>query len=298
MSLQATMSRVETGTAGYDVANINGSLGSLVSRLATSSFDIRQAQELRYQVFCDELALGQRQISIPAGRDADRWDEICDHILIYDNARDSQSAKRPVATSRLLSSASAISQSSGFYSQDEFDVKGLMGRYPELDFLELGRTCVLQKWRNRRCMELLWHAMWAYAIEQNTDVLIGCASFLGTDYRQFSEPLSYLFHNHRTPERWNIPATTDTGFSMNLMKAADIDAKAAFHALPPLIKGYLRLGAWIGGEAVIDRKFGTVDIFVVLPIANLNPRHVAHYGKNAERYAGKPSAILPVPNSL
>ena len=284
MSLQAAMCS-RTGIDARDIDNINGSLGSLVSRLATSDAEIRQAQELRYRVFCDELALGQSPVSTLAGRDADRWDKICDHILIYDTGQGAQSEKAPVATSRLLSSAVAVNQSSGFYSQDEFDVEGLMERYPELDFLELGRTCVSPNWRTRRCMELLWHAMWAYAIDRDTDVLIGCASFLGTDYHQFAEPLSYLFHNHRAPDHWNAPATADASFSMNLKKPLDIDPKAAFHTLPPLIKGYLRLGAWTSGEAVIDRQFGTVDILVILPVANINPRHVAYYGKQATRYA-------------
>jgi putative hemolysin len=64
-----------------------------------------------------------------------------------------------------------------------------------------------------------------------------------------------------------------------------IDMKKALHALPPLIKGYLRLGAYVGDGAVVDRQFGTTDVLIVLPVSAINPRYIGHFGAGAERHA-------------
>jgi putative hemolysin len=72
---------------------------------------------------------------------------------------------------------------------------------------------------------------------------------------------------------------------MDLMPDAKINARRALSALPPLIKGYLRLGCRVGEGAVIDRQFGTTDVLVILPVADIDRRYISYYGEEADRYA-------------
>ena len=97
--------------------------------------------------------------------------------------------------------------------------------------------------------------------------MIGCASLDGTEPKQLAMPLSFLHHYARAPEEWRARALPERYVEMNRMSKEAIDPKAALRALPPLIKGYLRLGAYIGDGAVVDHEFGTTDVLIVLPVA-------------------------------
>src|SRR5581483_3257279 len=173
----------------------------------------------------------------------------------------------------------------GFYSAAEFDVDALLTRHQGLRFLELGRSCVLAPYRNRRTVELLWHGIWAYVLQHRIDVMLGCASLDGTDPERLRLPLAFLHHFARAPQPWLAQALAGRRIDTNLMPREAIDPRAALRTLPPLIKGYLRLGASIGDGAVIDRQFGTTDVLIVLPVAAINTRYVAHFGCDASRHA-------------
>lgn len=263
-------------------APVLGRLGSLETRLARTPAEIRQAQSLRYQVFFREMSATPGTLARLTGRDKDRWDAVCDHLLVIETAG---GGERIVGTYRFLRDGVARAAGTGFYSQDEFDLAALIARHPERSFMELGRSCVLPQWRTKRTIELLWQGIWAYVLANRIDVMTGCASFGGTDPAALAEPLSFLFHHAAAGPEWAAPATARERVSMDMVPAHAIDAKRALHALPPLIKGYLRLGARFGREAAIDRRFGTTDVLVVLPVENLNPRYVDHYGADAGRYA-------------
>jgi putative hemolysin len=172
-----------------------------------------------------------------------------------------------------------------FYTAQEFDVEPLMRRHAGLHFMELGRSCVLPQWRNKRTMELMWHGVWAHVLSREADVLTGCASFPGTDPAAFAEPLSFLHHFASPPEEWDVKACAPERVPTGLLPREAVNAKRALHALPPLIKGYLRLGAKFAREAAIDRAFGTTDVLVILPVESINRRYVAHYGADAGRFA-------------
>ena len=139
--------------------------------------------------------------------------------------------------------------------------------------------------RNKRTVELLWAGIWSYVREHKLDVLFGCASLEGTDPDKLAMPLSFLHHYARAPETWQARALPDRFVEMNRMSKEAIDPKAALRALPPLVKGYLRLGAHIGNGAVVDRQFGTTDVLIVLPMAEVNERYIAHFGAAGERHA-------------
>jgi putative hemolysin len=266
--------------------DVLGRLGTLEVRLAGTAADVRRAQRLRFNVFYKEMSAVPAAAALLARRDIDPYDALCDHLLVVDHAAESSRPGKPsvVGTYRLLRQEVA-ERHAGFYSSAEFDVAALLARHRGARFLELGRSCVLPPYRNKRTVELLWHGIWSYVLQHRLDVMIGCASLEGTDPDALALPLSFLHHFAGAPEAWRVSALPDRRVEMNRLPAAAIDRKAALHALPPLIKGYLRLGAGIGDGAVIDRQFGTTDVFIVLPVAAINARYIGHFGDAAQRHA-------------
>jgi putative hemolysin len=267
-----------------------GRIGALEVRLAATRKDIKRAQKLRYKVFYrDGHALADAATML-ARRDKDAFDKVCDHLLVIDHAAinpmKARLRRKPpvVGTYRLLSQEQAA-EHGGFYTENEFDVAGLIERHPGLRFLELGRSCVLPKYRNKRTVELLWHGVWSYVRQNNFDVMIGCASLEGTDPDRLALPLSFLHHFAGAPESWRATALPHRRVDMNRMAKDAIDPKTALRELPPLIKGYLRLGAFVGDGAVTDHQFGTTDIMIILPVSAISSRYIEHFGADATRHA-------------
>lgn len=271
-------------------ARVFGRLGDLEVRMARGARDMRRAQRLRYDVFYKEMSATPNFMVELRRRDKDPYDAVCDHLLVVDHAVTTtvspwSSARRPevVGTYRVLRQDVA-SRHNGFYTQGEYDIAPLLkARAQTHSFLELGRSCVLKPYRNRRTVELLWHGLWTYVREHGIDVMIGCASFAGTDPRQHATALSFLHHNALAPQEWRCSAHSHLYQSMNLLAKEEVDAKAALKALPPLIKGYLRLGAYVGDGAVIDHQFGTTDVLIILPVEKIDPRYFDHFGAPDER---------------
>ena len=255
-----------------------GRLGALEVRLARTAAEVRQAQKLRYRVFYQEGSAIPNPGRLVARRDVDAYDAICDHLLVLDHAALDGQSKRPavVGTYRLLRQSLAEDYG-GFYSAGEFDIGGLLARHPDLQFLELGRSCVLAPYRNKRTVELLWHGISGYLHQYPTDVMIGCASLDGTDPKQLAMPLSFMHHYARAPEQWRARALPERYVEMNRLSKETIDPKAALRVLPPLVKGYLRAGAYIGDGAVIDHEFGTTDVLIVFPVSAIKPRYLQHF---------------------
>jgi putative hemolysin len=269
-----------------DLDPVLGRLGSLEVRLARSGSEIRQAQRLRYKVFYQEGSATPSRRARLLRRDIDAFDASCDHLLVLDHAAPGLRRRGPaiVGTYRLLRQ-DAAEEALGFYTAREYDIAPLVSAHAGMRFLELGRSCVLAPYRTKRTVELLWHGIWTYVLHHRIDVMIGCASLEGTDLQRLALPLSFLHHFARAPEPWRARALPGKYAAMNLLERDAVDPKAALHALPPLIKGYLRLGATFGDGAVVDEGFGTTDVFVVLPVPAINPRYIHHFGPSASRHA-------------
>src|SRR5499425_999931 len=217
-----------------------GRLGTLEVRLARTAAEIRRAQKLRYDVFYKEMSAIADTTLYFARRDIDLFDAVCDHLLVIDHG--APKAPAIVGTYRLLRQDIA-ERTGGFYSAGEFDVGSLVARHRNLKFLELGRSCVQPPYRNKRTVELLWHGIWTYVLQYRIDVMIGCASLEGTDPDRLALPLSFLHHYARAPEPWRAAALPGRYVELNRLPKSVVSAKAALSLLPPLIKGYLRLGA-------------------------------------------------------
>ncbi len=213
-----------------------GRLGSLEVRLATTAREIRQAQRLRYSVFYEEMAATSDRASRSTRRDIDAFDAVCDHILVLDRKGRSRARPRVVGTYRLLRQEVA-ERHFGFYSTGEYDVAPLLAANPHLRFLELGRSCVLRPYRNKRTVELLWHGIWSYVLHHRIDAMLGCASLEGTDPDALALPLSFLHHHARAPEGWRVRARDDRYTAMDRLPREAVNPKAALQQLPPLIKG-------------------------------------------------------------
>lgn len=265
-----------------------GQLGPLEVRLARTASEVRKAQNIRYRVFYEEMAAIPDINALATHRDMDSYDPICDHMLVLDHevAPKAFRRKKPrvVGTYRLLRQEIA-DMNGGFYTSGEYDIQPVLDSHTNLRFLELGRSCVLKPYRNKRTVELLWHGVWSYVLMHNIDVMIGCASLEGTDPERLATPLSFLHHNCLAPEEWRVKALPERYTSMNRMPKEAVDARAALHALPPLIKGYLRLGAFVGDGAVVDHQFNTTDVLIVLPVAGISTRYINYYGADASRHS-------------
>ncbi|WP_238119862.1 MULTISPECIES: GNAT family N-acetyltransferase [unclassified Xanthobacter] len=265
-----------------------GRLGALEVRLARTARDVRRAQRLRYKVFYEEMSAVPDAAARIARRDMDSFDAICEHLLVLDHDAGKvvfgRRQPKVVGTYRLLRQDVAA-RHGGFYTQSEFDVTRMIAAHPQLRFLELGRSCVLKPYRNKRTVELLWHGVWTYILRNKIDVLFGCASLEGTDPDALALPLSFLHHNALAPAEWRASALPGRRVDMNRMAKAQISPKAALQALPPMIKGYLRLGGFVGDGAVVDHQFGTTDVLIVLPVSVISARYVEHFGPTANRHA-------------
>ncbi len=268
------------------LAPVLGRLGSLEVRLATTKKDIKKAQRLRYHVFFEEMSAVPNAASMLSRRDMDEYDAICDHLLVLDHNVPAKPFRQPkpkvVGCYRLLRQEVA-DRNFGFYTAGEFDIQPLVDSKPELRFLELGRSCVLKPYRNKRTVELLWRGIWAYTQHHRIDAMFGCASLEGTNPDRLALPLSFLHHHASAPSEWHAWALPERFVSMNRLPKEAIDVKAAMQVLPPLIKGYLRVGATVAEGAVVDRQFGTTDVMIILPASAISPRYAQHYRQRGTR---------------
>jgi putative hemolysin len=263
---------------------IYGKIGTLEVRLTRRRRDIRLAQRLRYQDFYEEMSAVPSLRAELRRRDEDPYDAVCDHLLVVDEAESGAETwsglrrQKVVGTYRVLRQDVA-ERTLGFYTQSEYDIASLIAaRSPRYRFMELGRSCVLEPYRNKRTVELLWHGLWTYVREHKVDVMVGCASLPGTDPDEHAMALSFLHHNALAPPEWRCRAHDRLYVSMNRLPREKVDAKRALKSLPPLIKGYLRLGAFVGDGAVIDHQFGTTDVLIILPVEKIDPRYFGHFG--------------------
>lgn len=263
--------------------HILGRIGNLEVRLARNSSEVAAAQETRFRVFYDELGASRSYVHELEQRDSDRFDSLCDHLLVLDRSISGPDHRQVVGTYRLLRQRPG--NPTICYSDQEFPLSELMQRHRERHFLELGRSCVLPQYRTKRIVELLWQGIWAYSLHHGVDVMAGCASFPGTRPAAHAEPLSYLAQQCRADPEWDVRAIDERYFPTDLMPSEAVDPRRALAALPPLVKGYLRLGARIGDGCVIDADFRTTDVFVILPVEMISRRYLNHFGSGAQRYA-------------
>lgn len=234
---------------------------SLYFSLARHPREVREAQALRYRVFTEEM--GARLSGLDR-LDRDGFDPFCDHLLVRD--RDNG---KVVGTYRILSPAMA-SEAGGYYSANEFDLSRLQHLFDRA--VEVGRACVHPDYRNGSTIALLWAGLAKYMLVNRYNYLIGCASLGMADGGHLAASLyNRLKNDHLAPAEYRVfphhPLPLDA-------LRSDLDVPC-----PALVKGYLRLGAYICGEPAWDPDFNTADLLVMLPMSRINRRYAAHFLK-------------------
>ena len=249
-------------------------------RLARSPAEVEAAQRLRYEVFVREWGA---QVGAN-GRDADEYDALMDHLVVLDHA----AGGRIVGTYRLLR-PERLGGSGVFYSSHEFDLEPLLASGQRL--LELGRSCVLREYRNLPVLQKLWEAIAAYVAEHRIELMFGCASLRGTDPQAVREQLAFLHHWHLAPAALRPRALADRRTPLETMDRDSVDPVRALRALEPMVRGYMRAGAWVGEGAWLDLDFNAIDVCIVMPTARLRPRHRGHLERAIQRPLLQPLEI-------
>lgn len=258
--------------------------GDLQLRLAETRQEIEAAQALRYAVFYEEMSAEPTPEMAALRRDFDSFDPYCDHLLVIDHRRGAGAAG-VVGTYRLMRRATAARRGQ-FYSVDEYDLGTILASPGEI--LELGRSCVGRDHRSRAVMQLMWRGIADYVMHYEIALMFGCGSLPGTDPAQLALPLSYLYHHHLAPPELRARALPERYVDMDMLRPDDIDPRAAVALLPPLIKGYLRLGGFVGDGAVVDPQFHTTDVCIVVKTDWVTAKYYRHYTR--EETASRPSS--------
>lgn len=243
-------------------------------RLAKSDADLIAAQRLRYDVFVRELGGDGPLVDHENGLERDAFDPFYDHLILFDHARAGAPA---IGVYRLLR-GEKLNTPDGpdhFYSEAEYDLSILKASGRKL--LELGRSCLHPDYRGGAAMMHLWGGLAQYVDAHGIEILFGVASFHGTDVDALKAPLSLLHHRHLAPEAIRVRAQPDVFQPMDLMREDQIDRPAAMRAVPALIKGYLRLGGFVGEGAFVDHVFNTTDVCLIIDMALVNDRSRAIY---------------------
>lgn len=233
---------------------------ALTLSLARDAGEVYEAQRLRYKVFVEEM--GARLSGSEPCIDSDLYDPFCEHLIVRDGA-----TQRVVGTYRILNGANAR-RLGGFYSDDEFDLTRLDHLRKEI--VEVGRTCVHRDYRNGAVITLLWAGIAHYMVRHHYRYLMGCASIGMADGGATASNVHYaLQRTCASPVEYRVFPRLD----LPLRAARPTDDVV----IPPLIKGYVRLGAYVCGAPAWDPDFNTADLLMLLPMSRLPPRYARHF---------------------
>ena len=228
---------------------------------ADDPLEIEAAQALRYRVFYDELRRHPLRRCCATGA-ISTASTTSPTIFLYSTGLWADGPEAVVGTYSLIR-RDAAARKGGFYTASEYDIRTLE-TYPG-EILELGRSCVAAEYRNRPTMQLLWRGIAAYVFHYDIALMFGCANLPGNDIDTIAPQLSYLAQHHAAPSlHVSVRALPSLYVDMNVLPADAIKPKEALMTLPPLIKGYLRLGGCVGDGAVIDRQFNTTDVCMIV----------------------------------
>ena len=236
----------------------------LVFQYARSSVDVRAAQQLRWHVFHEEM--GAHLHSAEPGLDQDRFDALCDHLILRDTR-----SHEVVGTYRILNARQAV-RAGGFYSEEEFDLTRLAHLLPHV--MEVGRACVHPDYRNGLSIAVLWAGLAEYIRIHRVQYLMGCASMTMIDGGHTAASLyRQLELMHGAPAEWRVsPHCALPLAALDSTRVVDI---------PPLIKAYLRVGAYVCGAPAWDADFNTADCLLLLPTAAMDQRYSRHFMKTS-----------------
>ena len=248
---------------------------NFVIKIVEKKSELKKAQALRYSVFYKEKKAIPTISKKILRLDYDKVDKFADHLIVIDKNR--KGIKNKIVGTYRLIRGDVAANFGEFYTSSEFDLSKILNSYKHNQILELGRSCVHQDYRNGTIMNLLWKAIAEYVKLYDIKILLGCASFHGTDVMKYNNELSYLRKNFSLPDKLSVksldtkiyPAYTEINSNINDLKT--------FVKLPPLIKGYLRIGGKVSHDCFVDYKFNTIDLCVIVATANIDEKYKKKY---------------------
>lgn len=238
--------------------------------IADDPIQVAAAQRLRHEVFATEL--GATLLPGAAGLDVDPFDAYCDHLIVRED-----STGAVVGTYRLLPPG----RTNRRYAEDEFDLGALDPLRDDL--VEAGRSCVHPDHRSGAVINLMWAGIIRYLHLRGSRWLGGCASVPVADGgRTVAEVWTQAQARHLSPPPLRVRPLRPwfAGSAAGSVVAVDPAGRVA---VPPLLRGYLRLGAWICGEPSYDPDFGCADFYVLFCLDRMNPRYLRHFLGEAQR---------------
>ena len=245
--------------------------GDFIVKLVEKKSELKKAQSLRYSVFYKEKkalpSLAKKILCL----DYDRIDKFADHLIVIDKTQ-KDFKNKIIGTYRLTRGDVGISFG-GLYTSAEFNLSNILNSYNHSQILELGRSCVHKDYRNGFIMNLLWKAIAEYIKLYDIKILLGCASFPGTDINKFSNELSYLRENFSLPDDLSVVSLDENIFHTHSTDNTNLNKLRTFAKLPPLIKGYLRVGGKVSSSYYIDYNFNTIDLCVVVKTSSINKKY-------------------------
>ena len=246
-------------------------LRDFVIKLANEKSELKKSQALRYSVFYKEKKAKPTFSKKMMRLDYDKIDKFADHLIVIDNKR--KGIKNKIVGTYRLTRGDVAMSFGGFYTSSEFDLANILNLYKHNQILELGRSCVHKDYRNGTTLNLLWKAIAEYIKLYDIKVLLGCASFPGTDVQEFSKELSYLRRNFSLPDKMSVKSLfNNNNLVYNINNSNESDLRT-FAKLPPLIKGYLRVGGRVSDSFFVDYDFNTIDICVVVQTGNIDKKY-------------------------
>jgi putative hemolysin len=239
--------------------------GKYRARLAECASDVARCQRLRHLAFFERRGLAS---GFADRRDRDGMDARCNHVMIEEAATGAL-----VCCFRLLllkdGSEIGASYAAGYYDLAK------LARYPD-PMIEMGRFCVDPAHRDPVIIRAAWRALGSFVEAGGVEMIFGCSSFDGTDAGLHADALARLAAQHLAPRRWapRVGAPRVVRFAAGPSPAV-ADPRAAARQMPPLLRSYLALGAWVSDHAVVDETLGTLHVFTGVELCRL-PLHRAH----------------------
>ena len=248
---------------------------NFVIKIAEKKSELKKAQSLRYSVFYKEKKAIPTILKKILRLDYDKIDKYADHLIVLDKNR--RGIKNKIVGTYRLLRGDITALCGGFYTSSEFDLSKILKSYKNNQILELGRSCVHKDYRNGNIMNLLWKAIAEYIKLYDIKILLGCASFHGTDVMKYTNELSYLRNNFSLPDELSVKSLDSKSYSTNIKINSDTGDIRTFVKLPPLIKGYIRIGGKVSHDFFIDHNFNTIDLCVIVRTDNIDEKYKKKY---------------------
>lgn len=237
------------------------SVGDFEVRLAKGKAERKAVQRLRYKVFVLEEGKVPSDEEKKLRQEFDSYDKYSEYMIVLNK-------KKIIGTYRIITQ-DAAEENDGFYTETEFNISKL--KKVRGNIAEMSRACIDKKYRdNPLVISMLWLGLGNYILKNKIALMFGVASFLGLKPVESAHALSYLYYKHLAPA--NIRAVVHPGKfdKMNILPQEYVDEDLAFAQMPPLVKGYVRLGAEFGQGVFLDEPFKCYDVFVTMQTRKLS----------------------------